>query len=254
MVRVPTSRPVLTYIILGIIIGIFILQALLWQLNGNESVTVWDSREPITAWGALSYDAILNHGEYYRLFTAMFLHLNLVHLFFNGLALYLIGRPVEAFFGTARYGLIYMLGGLCGSVASFVFTRGYSVGASGALFAIIGAEIVFLFMNRRLFGQRAVEQLRSLIIMAVLNFGLGIFTEVVPGAPGIDNWAHVGGFFAGIVLAWFMGPQYRLLSDASVPAGLRIEDSVSLQKSWMAPALFIGGLVLTMVYAIVNLR
>jgi rhomboid protease GluP len=245
MVRIPTNRPVLTYVLLGIIVGIFFVQALLWQLNGKE---------PITAWGALDYDAVLKHGEYYRLFTAMFLHANQVHLFFNALALYLIGRPVEAFFGTARFGLIYMLGGLCGSVASFVFTRGYSVGASGALFAIIGAEIVFLYMNRRLFGQHAVEQLRSLVIMAVLNFGLGIFTEVVPGTVSIDNWAHIGGFFAGIVLAWFMGPQYHLLPDASVPAGLRIEDSISLQKSWVAPALFIGGLVLTMVYAVVNLR
>jgi rhomboid protease GluP len=245
MVRIPTSRPVLTYVFLGIIVAIFIVQALLLQLNGEE---------PITAWGALDYNAILKHGEYYRLFTAMFLHAGQVHLFFNALALYLIGRPVEAFFGTARFGVIYMLGGLCGSVASFVFTRGYSVGASGAIFAIFGAEIVFLYMNRRLFSQRAGEQLRSLIILAALNFGLGIFTKVVPGTVSIDNWAHIGGFFAGLVLAWFIGPQYRLLPDASVPAGLRIEDSVPLQRSWMASALFIGGLVLTMAYAVMSLR
>jgi rhomboid protease GluP len=245
--RVPTSRPILTYGILAVIVGIAFLQILLRQLN-------WPAPEPITGWGALNYERILQGGEYYRLFTSMFLHANEAHLLFNALALWSFGRSVEAFFGTGRFGLIYLLGGLCGSVFSFIFTQGISVGASGALFAIFGAEMVFLYQNRALFGRAAQEQLRSLIILAVLNFGIGIYTQIAASPVQIDNWAHIGGFFAGIVLAWFIGPQYRLVQDNETQDGVRIVDSIPPAKMLTTPALFAAGLILALAYAVVSFR
>lgn len=245
-VSLPTSRPILTYVILALIVGIFVIQTLYRQINGIF-------RDPIMEWGALNYE-LVRGGEYYRLFTAVFLHVDHIHLFFNALALYYFGRSVETFFGTGRFGLIYLLGGLCGSVFSFVFNRGISVGASGAIFAVLGAAMVFLYFNRTLLGQRALEELRWLGITVAFNFALGLLIEAVPGAAGIDNWAHGGGFFAGIVLAWFMSPQYRLKQDPSAEQGVRIEDSTEPNKLWLTPSLFAAGLLAAMIYAVVNMR
>lgn len=245
--KIPTSRPILTWVILGIIVAVAFVQILLRQLN-------YPAPEPITPWGALNYERILGRGEYYRLFTAMFLHANEAHLLFNALALYSFGRSVEAYFGTGRFGLIYLLGGLCGSVFSFIFTQGISVGASGALFAIFGAEMVFIYQNRALFGKAAQDQLRYLIFLAAINFGIGLYTQIVPSLVAIDNWAHIGGFFAGIVLAWFIGPQYRVVEDPTAPQGARVTDIITPAKMWATPALFAAGLLTAMAYAVVNFR
>jgi rhomboid protease GluP len=246
-IRIPTSRPYITYGLLASIVGVFLLQLVYEQINERPN--------PLTPWGALDTIRIVRNGEYYRLFTSMFLHVNQIHLFFNGLALYSFGRSVEAFFGHIRFFLIYFLGGLCGSVASFILTRGTSVGASGAIFAIFGAEMIFLYANRQLLGASALSQLRSLVVLAVINFGFGIYTQLTPGALRLDNWAHVGGFFAGVVLTWFMGPQYKLRADAAVEGGIRIVDgNASINKVWRTTALFAIGLVVATVYAVANWR
>ncbi|MCC7209752.1 MAG: rhomboid family intramembrane serine protease, partial [Anaerolineae bacterium] len=161
-VPLPHSRVILTYILLAVIVGIFVLQLILNETN-------YPRTEEITAWGALLYYRVVNDGEFYRLFTSMFLHANQVHLLFNALALFSFGRSVEMYFGTGRFGLIYLLGGLAGGVASFIFSRSNVVGASGAIFAIFGAEMIFLFQNRKLLGPRAFQELRSLAVLAVLN-------------------------------------------------------------------------------------
>lgn len=244
--RLPTRRPILTYILLTMIIGIFAVQVIYAQIN-------FPRPEPITAWGALNYVRVVFADEYYRLFTAMFLHAGEVHLLFNGLALWVFGRTVESVFGTARFALIYFLGGLTGSLASLVFTRGLSVGASGAIFAIFGAEMVFLYRNRELLGSAAREQLQSLITLALLNFGLGIFTQVAPTAVSIDNWAHGGGFLGGIILTWFIGAHYRLV-PASNLFGVRLVDERRLSKTWYFAALYAAGLFILTVYALNVLR
>lgn len=242
MLNVPTRRPILTYILLAVIVGIFGVQLVYAQLN-------YPRPEPITGWGALNYARVVFAGEHYRLFTAMFLHVGEVHLLFNGLALWIFGRSVESIFGTARFALIYFLGGLTGSLASLFFTRGLSVGASGAIFAIFGAEMVFLYRNRELLGRAAREQLQSLIALALLNFGLGIFTQVAPTAVAIDNWAHGGGFAGGIILAWFIGAHFRLEADSSL-FGARLVDDRRLSKTWYFAALYAAGLAILTVYAL----
>jgi len=244
--RLPTSRPIITYALLAIIVLVFIAQMVTSQLNFPD--------QPLLRFGAIDFRRILAFGEYYRLFTSMFLHVSPVHIFFNGLALWQFGQSVERFFGHTRFALIYFLGGLCGSIASFIFTRGLSVGASAAIFAIFGAEMIFLYRNRRLLGPAAQRELRSLIILLLINLGLGFYTQFGPSEVIIDNWAHIGGFFAGVVLAWFIAPQYRLQTDLATPTGYRVEDSNPVTRSWIAPAIFGIALLVALVYAAANLK
>jgi rhomboid protease GluP len=244
--RLPTSRPIITYALLAIIVTVFAAQMVTDQLNFPD--------QPMLRFGAINFRRILAFGEYYRLFTSMFLHANQIHIFFNGIALWQFGQSVERFFGHTRFAIIYFWGGLCGSIASFVFTRGLSVGASAAIFAIFGAEMVFLYHNRRLLGLAAQRELRSLIILLVINLGLGFYTQFGPSEVIIDNWAHIGGFFAGVVLAWFISPQYRLQTDLATPTGYRVEDGNPMTRSWLAPTIFAVALLVVLLYAAANLN
>lgn len=244
---IPLHRPYVTYALLAIIAGIFLFQIVYNQAN-------FPDREPLTNWGALEFQSVLK-GDYYRLFTSMFLHVNEIHIAFNAIALYYTGRQIEPFFGHFRFGLIYFLGGLLGSILSFMLTRATSVGASGAIFAIFGAEMVFLYRNRGLLGPRARSALQSLVILMVINFGFGILTNVSPSSTlVIDNWGHFGGLIGGLLLTWFIGPEYQISIDATAPMGQRLTDKNALTKTWPVPVAFVVGLVLIMVVSLGNLH
>ncbi len=241
----PTSKPTVTMILLAIIVILFAAPLLATGRYSPDNA--------LLQWGALIFDNVL-HGEYYRLFTSIFLHLDILHIGFNAYALYYFGRAVEQTFGHVRFALIYFLGGLTGSVASFALSRGASVGASGAIFAIFGAEMVFLYKNRSLFGKRANSQLQSLVVVALLNLGIGVYSQLAPnGINGavIDNWGHIGGFAAGILLAWFIAPTYEIKAEPSVdplaPANLHVVDISSPSKTWVVCGLYAVGLLLTFV-------
>ena len=119
--------------------------------------------------------AVLGNGEYWRLFTSMFLHADLVHVMMNMLALYSLGSIMEIAFGHARYGLIYLLGGLAGSILSASLNdpqifRGRRV---RAVFALFGAEAGPCMTNWSVMGASAPLRLRQVIMLAVLNFTVG---------------------------------------------------------------------------------
>lgn len=240
-VKLPQIEPVFTYILLGIIVLVY----LAGQLIPIEPVVikgymVRSAEEWLFLQGAKFNDYILQGGEYYRLLTAMFLHGDLTHLFFNGYALYIIGRGIERLYGHARFLVIYFLGGLTGSVLSLLFSEYASVGASGAIFAIFGAEMIFLYRHRKLFGGLARRRLNNLVFLLAINLFIGL----VPGSR-IDNWGHAGGFLAGVVLAWFIGP---LFSRAGMPTGtppaIELVDQNPLQGRLVVPVLWLAGLVL----------
>lgn len=134
-------------------------------------------------------------GEYWRLLTAMFLHAGFLHVLLNLWALYQLGSLFETLFGSGRFLLTYFATGLLASIASAIFTNGYSVGASGAIFGILGALIVSIGRSpiwRHQPWTRGITQ--QLMGWAVINVIIG-FT-----VPGIDNAAHLGGFAAGLIL------------------------------------------------------
>ncbi|MCB0077790.1 MAG: rhomboid family intramembrane serine protease [Anaerolineales bacterium] len=147
---------------------------------------------------------LIVEGELWRLFTAMFLHIGLMHIIFNMLALKIFGEQVERLMGSSRFLLIYLLSGLFGSVASFAFSPNISAGASGAIFGIIGAFTAFFLRNRETFGEMASQQLRSMGGLILVNLLLGI------SVPGIDNYAHLGGLISGLLLGLLLAPTYEL--------------------------------------------
>ncbi len=238
-VRMPVAEPRLTYVLLAIIVLIGLYTFTLSINARNQFFTDWAKiNEPI------------RNGEYYRLLTSMFLHLNLTHLLFNGYALYVIGRDVESLFGTVRFALIYLLGGLSGSLASFVFTSAPSLGASGAIFAIFGAEMVYFYQHRELHGAAGQRHLQQLLFIMLLNLGLGFFSTTGATSFRIDNAGHIGGLVGGTVLTWFIGPAYRVHRDPEVEGGLTVVDENPIER-WVLPSLlYTVGLVAIMVYAV----
>jgi len=153
----------------------------------------------------LYYGAKINEqlaaGEAWRLVTPIFLHAGLLHIGVNMYSLWALGPAVERFFGHGRFLAVYLLSGMSGVLLSLVMSPNPSVGASGAIFGLLGALAAFLYLHRATFGQFGAMQLRQLLFVALINLGLGL-------SPGIDNWGHVGGLLAGAGLAWFLGPRF----------------------------------------------
>lgn len=238
-VRLPVAPPRLMYVLLAsiVLIGLY-----------TFSLPFDDRMRFFTDWAKIN--ELIRDGEYYRLLTSMFLHLNITHLLFNGYALYVIGRDVELLFGTVRFALIYFLGGLSGALASFVFTSAPSVGASGAIFAIFGAEMVYFYQHRELHGAAGRAHLQQLIFIMALNLGLGFFSTTGAANFRIDNAGHIGGLIGGVVLAWFIGPAYRVRQDPAIEGGLTVVDENPFAR-WAIPSLlYTAGLAAIIVYAV----
>jgi membrane associated rhomboid family serine protease len=136
-------------------------------------------------------------GEYWRIFTAMFLHAGPLHIALNMFSLYFVGRAIEMLYGKWRYFLIYLFSGICGGV-SFLFLSpsGIAVGASGAIFGIFGALGVFYLINRRALGQGGFS---NWLLWLGLNLAIGF----VPGS-GIAIWGHIGGLVGGMIISFLL--------------------------------------------------
>jgi membrane associated rhomboid family serine protease len=147
------------------------------------------SNPTVTGKYAMSPQQVAN-GEYYRMFTAAFLHASVMHILFNMLALWIVGPSLEATLGRARYLALYVLSALGGSVCSYFLgpTNVLGVGASGAVFGLFGAYFIVA-------RSRRVDS-RQVFGLIVINLIFGFVT------PGIDNWAHIGGLVAGGAVAF----------------------------------------------------
>lgn len=143
------------------------------------------------------YGPAILKGEYYRLLTGIFLHGNILHLGFNCYALYIIGSQIESFLGKGKYFIIYLFSGLMGALFSMIFGGGVaSIGASGAIFGLMGALVCFGYYYRVYLGNVVKTQIIPLI---VFNLFLGFMMS------GIDNFAHIGGLVGGILMTRALG-------------------------------------------------
>lgn len=213
-----------TYVFLGLISLTFIGQFLSEQLVGVDLFAAYGEK----------INEFIAQGEVWRLLTSVFLHGGLVHLLFNAYALYMIGRQVETIYGPLRFSIVYLCAGLAGSVASLLLTPAASLGASGALFGLIGAEGVFLYRNRKLLGDRARRGLQNILFIAFINLVIGL-----QGAFRIDNWAHIGGLLGGLSLSWFVGPLWVVRVDPVPGAQPTIEDQQPFTGArWIAVIVF----------------
>mmetsp|Transcript_9571 Transcript_9571/g.23296 ORF Transcript_9571/g.23296 Transcript_9571/m.23296 type:complete len:393 (-) Transcript_9571:1158-2336(-) len=158
-------------------------------------------RPSFTAWGIKRSELILEGRQLYRVLTPVFLHGGLGHLGTNMYSLSNIGPDVERLFGTGRYLLTYLMAGIAGNVMSAYQSPVPALGASGAVFGVIGAYTVFLNRNDWLVGSVG-EGINSRLMQTImLNIGLGFMN------PAIDNWGHIGGALGGAAMAYYFGPR-----------------------------------------------
>ena len=135
-------------------------------------------------------------GEYYRLITNAFLHANIIHLLFNMYALYIIGNQVETFIGKWKYLAIYLISGFTCSLLSCALVSVDSLGASGAIFGLMGCLLYFGYHYRLYLGSVLLSQIIPIIL---INLVIGFTT------PGINNAGHIGGLVGGIFSTMAIG-------------------------------------------------
>ena len=222
-------KPLVTWALLAAI-------AIIWaavELGGGSG----DSATLI-AFGALEAGAIAA-GDYWRLLTATFLHSGALHLGLNCVGLFILGTQAEKVYGHVRFSAIYLLSGLGASALSYALNlsrleNSVGVGASGAVFGLLGALAAFFLVNRDKLGKMGRNSLTSILILAGINLALGL------AIPGIDNYAHVGGFAAGALLGLAFAPDYKPSFD---PFGRieRLRDANSLlRRSWALPLMILA--------------
>ncbi|KAL5567822.1 hypothetical protein UlMin_024397 [Ulmus minor] len=167
--------------------------------------------------GALKWNKVVHKHPGWRLVTCIWLHAGIIHLLVNMISLVFIGIRLEQQFGFVRIGIIYLVSGFGGSVLSSLFIQNnISVGASGALFGLLGAMLSELLTNWTIYSNKAAA-LGTLLVIIIVNLGIGIL-------PHVDNFAHIGGFLTGFLLGFVLlpRPQFGWLVQQNVPAGVRV--------------------------------
>ncbi len=158
----------------------------------------------LIAFGAKEDSAILA-GQYWRFLTPVFLHASLLQLVLNMLNFVILGIVIEPLFGHSRFLLIYLVTGIVSIIASFAFEpQEISVGASGAIFGLVGAYGVFIVMHRQAFRYGGILPLGWLIFVIGINLGIDFVI------PNVDHYAHIGGLISGCLLGWLFAPFYSI--------------------------------------------
>lgn len=180
--------PIVTYILIILnVIGFF------FQLLDNDHMI-----NTYALYGPLVRD----FHEYYRLITSGFLHSDIIHIMLNMYVLYVLGSQLESYLGKSKYLIVYFFSLLLGSLMSITFSGSnyYSIGASGAIFGIMGSLLAFGYHYRVYLGTALKEQILPLI---VLNLAVGFII------PGIDYFDHIGGLIAGFLITMALGIKYK---------------------------------------------
>jgi membrane associated rhomboid family serine protease len=209
----------------------------------DNAVTVQDNNalaSVLIACGAKDNELMVR-GQYWRFITPVFLHANLLHVGLNMLNLVVLGVFLERLVGHLRFLLIYIMTGCVSIIASFYFMpQEISVGASGAIFGLVGAYSVFVLMHRRAFRQNGIPTLLWLLFVIGVNLAFGLFV------PNVDNYAHAGGLLAGCLLGWWCTPFY------SAAPGAALGDVNSLARRWPLAVLTIAGILVLACIALLH--
>ncbi|KAL1298488.1 hypothetical protein HN51_042839 [Arachis hypogaea] len=178
----------------------------------KENPLLGPSSYTLEKMGALVVDRVI-HGEAWRLLSCMWLHGGVVHILANMLSLVFIGIRLEQEFGFVRIGFLYVISGFGGSLLSALFIQsGISVGASGALFGLLGGMLSEILMNWTIYANK-VAALLTLIVITLINLAVGIL-------PHVDNFAHIGGFLSGFFLGFvfLIRPQFKWIVQRNSPS------------------------------------
>ncbi|KAL5727619.1 tubulin folding cofactor A [Ranunculus cassubicifolius] len=184
----------------------------------KENPLLGPSSATLDKLGGLTWNKIVHGHQGWRLISCIWLHAGVIHLAANMLSLIFIGIRLEQQFGFIRIGIIYLVSGLGGSILStlFIQNNNISVGASGALFGLLGAMLSELLTNWTIYTNK-VAALFTLVFIIAINLAVGIL-------PHVDNFAHIGGFISGLLLGFvfLMRPQFGWMERASLPAEARV--------------------------------
>ena len=185
--------PWVTYTLLTVTVAVFGLQAL---------SQAWLGQDLPAAWG-MKWTPGIVHGQWWRLFTPVLLHAGVMHLLLNMYALYVLGPELEMLMGKAAFTLFYFLTGYTGVVVSFAMDPRPALGASTAIFGLLGGYLVFYAQHRDILGRFATARLSNILLWAGINLAYGAM------ASYIDNWGHIGGLLGGMALMALGGPRYE---------------------------------------------
>ena len=227
-VQVPAVKPVVVYVLMAITIVIYLLQ--------YASTALLDGAD-LPAYLGMKVNEFILQGQVWRLITPVLLHGSILHIGFNMYALFSLGPSLESYYGHWRFLVLYLAGGFAGNVISFLLSSAPSLGSSTAIFGLLAAQGVFIYHNRRLFGNAAQRALWNILSIAGVNLLIGLS----PGS-NIDNWGHLGGLLGGALFAWFAGP---LLMLTGVPPRLSLSDRREAADVWR------GALSVVLVFGLV---
>ncbi|MBM32447.1 MAG: rhomboid family intramembrane serine protease [Chloroflexi bacterium] len=206
---------------------LLLLNLILWilmEINGG-------SQNPMTLIKFGAKEGILiTGGEYWRLLTPIFLHIGFYHLLTNSIGLFIFGRYAETLFGKKSYLTIYIFSGIWGNIASYFYSFALGAGASGALFGIIAAYASYLISNRESLGEYGRQTLTGIILLIFINLIFGFTID------GVDNFAHAGGLFSGLIIGWILSPKItsEIVSISSeIPTFVEKKKSIpKSQSTW----------------------
>ncbi len=186
------KKPYVTYILMALCFLVFFLMYSIG--NGSfDGLTLLN-------FGAM-HSQLVKMGQVYRLITAAFVHIGVIHLAFNMYALYLLGMQLESYYGKYRFLFIYIFSAITGSLLSMAFNpNAISAGASGAIFGLLGSLLYFGYHYRVYLGN--VMQSRIIPIL-LLNLFIGF------AVTGIDQFAHIGGLAGGVLSSMAVGVKYK---------------------------------------------
>lgn len=191
-------QPLATYGLMGVNIAVFLLMV----LSGVSAID--PTAEDAYRWGA-TFGPVVMHGQWWRLFTAMFVHFGIIHLSMNMYVFYSVGRITEALFGRAKLVLLYVATGFAGSVLSVVVhPQAVGAGASGAIFGVYGAFLGLLYARRKAIHPVAMKQM---VGSATRFLGINLVYGFLSGR--VDMAAHIGGLVSGLVLGYVLVDRSR---------------------------------------------
>lgn len=183
------EKPYVTY-------SLIVINVLVWiymEINGGSTNTI-----NLIRFGAVDFLSVFRKGEYYRIITSMFIHIGISHLLFNCFSLYIFGTRIEKYMKKWEYILLYMMSGILGGLTSIIVDLlnnriAISAGASGAIYGILGAILVYSKVYKKHIGGISFY---TILIMLIAGIAFGLMDSAV------SNMAHLGGFLSGALIAF----------------------------------------------------
>jgi rhomboid protease GluP len=221
--------PVVTLTLGAVNVLLWLAVLLVGGVHSLQDLFVGDRYLPTLILFGAKVNSLIQEGQYWRLISPMFLHLNLIHLAVNSYSLLLLGGFLERLYGRRRFLIIYVMSGIAGNVASYLMSPGVSVGASTSLFGLLGATIVFWWKHRRLMAPEFRRRMgNSLFAMLFLNLALGASFSI------IDQWGHIGGLLGGLGIG--------------AMAESRVAGEAAREREWLPVPLALATVVALLVY------